>query len=409
MLDRPRTGERPRLLVLTSRFPYPVVGGDRLRIWQVCRALASRFDLTLLSLVETEAERVAPVPDDGVFVATERFVLPRWRSWLNSALALPTRTPLQQAYYRHGGLARRAADLARTHDGVLAHLLRTAPVALRLPPPRFCELTDAISLNYERAAENRRGGPRDVRALAYAVERSRLRAAERRVVAAMDHSFVVSAVDRDVLAPPGDPLRDRLSVSPNGVDVGALPFTPRRSGAELAFVGNLASLQNLDAALHAAADVLPLVRARRPDATLRIVGRIDPRRAEQLRAHPGVVVTGEVASVPAAVAASAVGVAPLRVAAGVQNKVLEYAALGLPAVVTPVALEGLGARPAEDVLVGRTAQEQADAVLRLLDDPALAERIAHNARRYVEREHDWDVLLAPLVATVADHVRNRRS
>lgn len=399
--ERPRAGDRPRLLVLTSRFPYPVVGGDRLRLWQVCRALASEFDLTLLSLTDasdTSAERAL---DDGVFTHAEVFRLPRWRSWVASIAAIPGRTPLQIAYYRHRGFARRVAELSREHDGVFAHLIRTAQPALGVGVPRFCELTDAISLNYERAGANR---VRDVRAIAYALERARLRDYERRVIAAMDHSFLVSGVDRDFLAPEGDPLRERVSVCPNGVDIDALPFSGPRAGAEIAFIGNLASMQNLDAALFAASEVLPLVREVRPDATLRVVGRIGARRAEQLRAFPGVIVTGEVSSVPDAVAGSAVGIAPLRVAAGVQNKVLEYCALGLPAVVTPMALEGLPARPGDDLLVGADARALADALLRVLADPAEASRLAANGRAYVEAHHDWSVLLAPLVETVRSRI-----
>lgn len=399
--SRPRTGDRPRLLVLTSRFPYPVVGGDRLRIWQVCRALASENDLTLLSLVERADELDAPVPEDGVFKRVERFRLPRWRSWAASGLAIPGRTPLQIAYYRQRAYRRRVAELAATHDGVFAHLIRTADAALGVPGPRFCELTDAISLNYSRAGANR---VRDVRAIAYGIERSRLRAYERRIVADFDHSFLVSDVDRDFLAAPGDPLRARLSVCPNGVDLAGLPFVSPRAGAEIAFVGNLASMQNLDAAHFAATEVLPLVRAQRPDARLRVVGRIEERRAAELRALDGVAVNGEVDSVAAAVAGSAVGIAPLRVAAGVQNKVLEYCALGLPAVVTPMALEGLAARPGEDLVVGAGAAGLADAVLRLLDSPSEAARLAANGRAYVETHHDWDTLLEPLVRRVAEGV-----
>lgn len=408
MISQPPTNDRrPRVLVLTSRFPYPVVGGDRLRIWQVCRALAVHCDLTLLSLCERPEELTAPVPDDGVFCTVERFLRPTWRSYLAAGLAIPTRTPLQVAYYRHSGFRRRVAQLARTHDGVLSHLIRTADATLGVPGPRFCELTDAISLNYERAAKAR-DGVRDLRGLAYAIERSRLRDYERRIVADMDASFLVSPIDAEFLAGADDPLADKLIVAPNGVDVSSLPFTSPRTGAELTFIGNLASLQNLDAALFAARDVLPLVRAKRPDASLRIVGRIDERRAEQLRALPGVTVTGEVDSIPDAVASSSIGIAPMRIAAGVQNKVLEYAALGLPAVITPMTLEGLDAVPGDQVLVADGAQGLADAIVRLLDDPDLAARMAANARTFVAQQYAWGVRLAPLVDAVLAALLNCR-
>lgn len=388
---------RPRLLVVTPRFPYPVIGGDRLRIWRVARALAEHCELTLLSLVESQDDRAIPVPD-GVFVRIERFVHPAWRSWVDSGLAIPRRTPLQVAYYRDRALARRVRELAPRHDAILTHLVRTASYALAVDLPRFCELTDAISLNYERAALS---SVKDVRSIAYGIERTRLRAFERRVVAEMNRSYVVSDVDRDVLTPAGDPLRAKLTVSPNGVDLAALPYVEARIGQTFAFIGNNTSLQNLDAARFAAREVLPELRRTHPGARLRIVGRIDAADAADLAALPGVEVTGEIGSIPAAVADCVAGIAPVRVAAGVQNKVLEYAALGLPAVVSPTALEGLGAVAGRELLVANDAAGFAAAIGRLLDDPVLRASLARQARAYVEREHDWGRVLAPLVHDIA--------
>lgn len=395
---------RPRLLVVTPRFPYPVIGGDRLRIWQVARALAEHCDLTLLSLVESADDLAVSVPDD-VFARVERFVHPPWRSWLDSGLALPGRTPLQVAYYRDRALARRMRTMAPRHDAILTHLVRTAGYALDASVPHFCELTDAISLNYERAPAS---SVRDVRSIAYGVERTRLRSFERKVVAAMDRSYVVSEVDRDVLTPPGDPLRDKLAVSPNGVDLAGLPFVGDRAGLTTAFIGNNTSLQNVDAARFAARAVLPLLRRSHPEARLRIVGRIHAADADELAALPGVEVTGEVPSIPEAVADCVAAIAPVRVAAGVQNKVLEYAALGLPAVVSPMALEGLGAAPGRELLVADDAAGYAAHIGRLLDEPGLRDSLARAARAYVEREHDWSRVLAPLVHDIVTAAASHR-
>lgn len=395
---------RGRLLVLTPRLPYPVVGGDRLRIYQVARALSAQLDLTLVSLCESRAELTLPTPDDGVFSQVHRVLRPPWRSWLSTALAVPSRTPLQVAYYRDRQFHEVAARLAPEHDGVLAHLIRTAPVALRLPGPRFLEMTDAISLNYERV--RRTGGHRDPRVLLYAIELARLRSLERSLPARFDASFLVSDVDRRYLFPDDAATAGRVEVCPNGVDVSALPYRTPQPGDDrvLVFVGNLCSLQNFDAAQHAAADILPLVRARHPGARLRIVGRIPEDKARVLRGFPGVEVTGEVDSVADATSGGAVGVAPLRLAAGIQNKVLEYLALGLPTVTTTVALEGLHARPGTDLLVADTARDFADAVGDLLDDHPRRVSLARAGRHYVERNHDWHSTLAPLVQRVVETI-----
>ncbi len=400
---------RTRLLVLTSRFPYPVVGGDRLRLYRICVELAKNHELTLLSLCDDRADLNADVPDDGVFAHVERFYLPTWRSWVASLAAIPSRTPLQVAYYRLGRFSARARELAASHDGVLAHLIRTGAAVADLPGPKFLELTDAISLNYERAKSASSRHRLDPRTLAYRLETGRLKPFEQRIVERFDRSFLVSEVDLNHLFSPGDPRRDKVLVVGNGVDTDALTFDFAADGTDVAFIGNLASLQNFDAALHFASDVLPLVQRARPGTRFRVVGRIDSDDAERLAALGGVDVTGEVDSVADAVRGAGVGVAPLRIGAGVQNKVLEYFALGLPCVSTPLALEGFGAEDGRELLVAESAQAQAEAVLRLLDDRALAGRLARSGRDYVERHHSWAQVLAPLcdaieqVLTVSDH------
>lgn len=392
---------RSRLLVLTSRYPYPVVGGDRLRLYRICVELAKDHDLTLLSLCDDRADLNAPVPADGVFAHVERFYRPTWRSWLASLIAIASRTPLQVAYYRDRPFLARAHELAASHDGVLAHLIRTGAGITDLPGPKFLELTDAISLNYERAQPASSRHRLDPRTLAYRLETGRLKPFEQRIVEHFDRSFLVSQVDLDHLFAPDDPRRDAVVVAGNGVDTHALGYAFAPDGTDIAFIGNVSSLQNFDAALHFATDVLPLVRARRPEARFVVAGRIEDSRRAVLARLPGVVVTGEVPDVAAAVRGAGVGVAPLRIGAGIQNKVLEYFALGLPCVSTPLALEGIGAVDGRDLVVAESAAAQADAVVRLLTDRVEAERLARSARAYVEAGHSWEQALAPLREAIA--------
>lgn len=400
---------RTRLLVITSRFPYPVVGGDRLRLHRMCVELAKDHRLTLLSLCDDPSELTAAVPDDGVFAEVERFYLPTWRSWLNSLLAIPTRTPLQVAYYRSAPFLARARQLAAEHDGVLAHLIRTGAGVADLPGPKFLEMTDAISLNYERAKSASRRHWFDPRTIAYRIETGRLKLFEQQIVASFDRSFLVSGVDLDYLFGPDDPRRTRVLVCGNGADVASLPYRFAPEGTDVAFIGNLKSLQNYDAALFFAADVLPLIRAERPDVRFRVVGRIDEARASSLAGYDGVDVVGEVDDVAAAVAGAGAGVAPLRIGAGVQNKVLEYFALGLPCVSTALALEGFGAENGRELLVADSAQELAAAVLQVLSDRHAAAALAAAGRDYVERHHSWAQVLAPLRQVVGEGVSPGRS
>jgi len=142
-------------------------------------------------------------------------------------------------------------------------------------------------------------------------------------------------------------------------------------------------------------------------ATFRVVGRINDSDAAKLQAYPDVVVTGPVDDMAAAVEDARIGVCPVRLAAGVQNKVLEYMALGLPVVTSSIGLEGIEAEPEKDLLVADSPGGYAEAIARLWKDEALRTRLATNGHRYVNAHHQWGKRLAPLVDRVAELLDNK--
>lgn len=390
---------RPRLLILTPRFPYPVIGGDRLRIYQICKLLSQQYQLSLLSLCESNAELNSSLPEDGVFQSIERVFMPRWRSWLNCITALPTKEPLQVAYYRSAEFYKRASALSSAHDATLVHLIRVSNAVKKLPGVKFLEMTDAISLNYERIRKTGYA-KKDWRSYVFSVESLRLRRYEEEVVDYFDHSFLVSDIDRQFLFQHQKSRLDKVSVCSNGVDLCGLPFQFSESGKDIVFIGNMFSLQNLDAANFMALDVLPRIRALRSDVSLRLIGRIREEDAVRLKQMDGVIVTGEVPDVAVDARNAGVGVCPLRLGAGVQNKVLEYMALGLPTVSTSLGLEGFRAKDGQDLLIANDAVGLAEAVLRLLNDRDEAKTMAEAARKYVEQNHSWESLLQPLIEKI---------
>ncbi len=157
----------------------------------------------------------------------------------------------------------------------------------------------------------------------------------------------------------------------------------------ITFHGNLGYAPNVDAACFAAHAVLPLVRRRRPDAELRLVGRSPAPNVLSLRELPGVVLTGEVPDVNPWLASTTVYLCPMRTGTGIKNKLLEGMAAGAPCVVTPLALQGIAARPGEHVLVGGDADALADQVVELLNDATLADRLGRAGRDFVLEHHTW--------------------
>jgi glycosyltransferase involved in cell wall biosynthesis len=387
---------RRRILVLTPRPPFPAVGGDKVRIANLCRELARHHDLTLLSLCTSRGDLVQAEP--GIFTQAEYVALPRWRSWLNALAALPTAQPMQLAYYRSAAFQRRVQALLPGHDAVLCHLVRTAPYALNSTCPRILEMTDAISLSMERA---RAVAPVrfDLRMMLYRVEARRLRDVERTLAARFDLVSLISAVDRDHLFPADDDARRRCIVVPNGV-AAPPPLAEPTAATELAFVGNLRTLQNLDAVWFFLRDVLPALRAHHPGLTLRLIGPVGTADRQHLARNDGVRVIGQVDSITTALQGAAIGICPMRIGAGMQNKVLDYMAHGLATVTSPVGLEGIQAIDGEHLLVAGPAEEWVERIGTLVRQPAMARKLGAAARSVVADSYRWGRCASPLLDAI---------
>lgn len=386
-----------KVLVLTSRYPYPVIGGDRLRIYHICKALSRRFELTLASLCDRPAE-LRHRPTDHVFQAIHRVYLPRWKSCSNVLRAVPNRTPLQLAYYQSEEFRTLVSRLLPQHDIVLAHLIRTAQfVPAETEATRVLEMTDAISMNYERM----KSLPEmySWKKLLYQFEQKRVARYESEVLDRFDKTWLISEVDAQYV----DGWHEGVEVIPNGVDRSRLPYLNGGSGNVVAFIGNMVSAQNQDGCFHFAERILPLVR-RHQDIRLRVVGNCPSPIQRRLERLPGVEVTGIFDHIDSHVQDVFCGICSVRAAAGMQNKVLEYMAMGLPCLSTPAGAEGIHARAGRHLLLYRSEQQAAEQVLSLYRDPGLRRRLAEAGKALIASNYDWERLYLRFEDSIADLV-----
>jgi len=386
-----------KMLVLTPRLPYPVIGGDRLRIVQLCEALSESFKLTLLSFCESREECQAQIPND-LFSEVHRIYLPRWKSYFNVLTALIGSEPLQIAYYRSAKFREKLEELISGCDVVLAHLIRTGQYLVgRDDVPYVLEMTDAISLNYSRML-NDRVAP-SIKKTIFALEFARLREYEIKIIHQAPLVWLVSETDKLFLD--SRPI-STVEIIRNSVDLHSFPFNPVPSGGDtIAFIGNMDTAQNQDACLYFIRSILPMVRAREM-LKFRIVGNASKRVAKMFRKYEGVEVTGRVDEIRNAIDSKVFcGVCPVQAGAGIQNKVLNYLALGLPCIVSRVGVEGIDAEPGRDLLVFNDAEEAARQVLAVYYDSDLRTRLAFAGRKAVEEGFSVQALKETIVGSVS--------
>ena len=378
-----------KVLFVTARFPWPPDRGDRLTSLALLRVLVRDHEVTLLSYVDgrepPEARR--ELVSLGVHVETVR--LSRARSWAQAWMALAGPEPSQVAYYRSRAM-RSAAErlIAREQpDAVYVQLFRMAPVLDGLVhPAKVLFMGDSIALHLSRALHFEALWRRPM----IAWEHHRVAAFEVEAARRFREAWVVSGVDRDDLLARG---AANARLVPHGVDERYFAVQPARAPeSRLMFLGNLSVPHNADAAVFAAREVLPELRRTHPNAVLWLVGATPRRDVRALAGLPGVTVTGSVPDLAPLFAAAHIMLAPLRFSSGIQNKVLEAMAAGLPVVTTPSAAAGIGPGAIGLIRIAADARGLAREAAAILDAPAEAEVVAAAARCYAREHFSWAAL-----------------
>jgi sugar transferase (PEP-CTERM/EpsH1 system associated) len=395
-----------RVLFLTHRLPYAPNRGDRIRAFHIAQTLARSVDLEIVSLAHDPEELAQVSRLEAVGARVTAVPVPRWRTYGKAALHLAGNRPLTHLLLDAPGMAETLGRIVRERppDVVLAYCSGMARFAIQPPLsdiPLVVDLVDVDSQKWAALSHSSRWPMRWI----YGREARCLAEFERRMTGVAAATLVVNDRERDALRAiaPGA----RVAVVPIGVDL--QPLVPRGAPAErprVVFCGVMNYTPNVDGALWFCQNVWPAVRARRPDAELVVVGS-DPVRAIR-RLHStenGIDVTGTVDDVRPFLWRSAVAIAPLLTARGIQNKVLEAVGAGLPAVVSHQVFEGLPAAVRPACRVGVSADLFAEETLTLLSlSPAERRQIAASADI---AELTWESQLRPLHDLLADSTRHR--
>lgn len=379
-----------RVLYVSHCLPHPPDKGDRIRAYHQIRALSRRHRVHLLALSDDPSPRFGALAEMCEHV--EVFPFSRAGGKARSLLGTLGKRPLTLAFFHSRALKARIAALAaeRRFDVAVAYSSGVAPYVEMLPDTH--RVLDMVDVDSAKWAQYARFAPMLKRPI-YALEARRLRAYEAEVSRRFDRVVLATANEQaQLLAFAPDA---RVTTIPNGVDFDFFrPFDlPKSKHPTLVFTGQMDYFANVDGIVHFARAVMPRLRARLPELELLVVGRSPSADVRALGELPGVHVTGAVGDVRPFLARAWGFVAPLRIAQGVQNKVLEAMASELPVVATDRVLAGLAEgrfRAGEDLLAADDDDEMEEAVFTLATDAGLRARLAASARRRLDAAYDWE-------------------
>lgn len=381
-----------KILIVSPRFPYAQGKADSMTVFHLIKYLSERNHQVILATF-TNRER---------FPESERTLLrnmchevrvvdlKKWQVAPRIAANVLSKAPFQVAYYRDKQMQRHVDELVEKHqpDVLYAHLIRAADyIKNHEKHPRVLAMQIAQTLNYRRLIKHERNL---LRKLFYTQEYHRVTKMEPTIIKNFDRVLLISPHDKKAIAPNGQARK--IFYSPHGIDVNYFSqnLDVKKEDNTIVMNGDFGVPTNIDAALYFYQEIYPIIVKAVPDVKLWFVGRNPAPSILRLEKDASVMVTGKVPDIRPYLQKATVGIAPLRVGAGLQNKVLVSLASQLPIVATTIANEGIAAPVNEVIIVADEKKQFATNIISLLQNEAERKRIGRNALRFMEKSWTWE-------------------
>ncbi|MEO1243595.1 MAG: TIGR03087 family PEP-CTERM/XrtA system glycosyltransferase [Pseudomonadota bacterium] len=382
---------KPEILLLTHRIPYPPDKGDKIRSWRLFRHLAEKFSVHLACFVDdpqdfSHTEYLRSMCASAAFIP-----LRPTAAKLKSMRGLLTGDPLSIQYFRSHEMLR-TVDEMRARP-LMAEVAFSSTMAQYISSPKperprivdFCDADSEKWLQY--ACETT-----PPMAWIFHREGARLKRLENEVANWADVSFAVTPEEAGMFNRRSE-IQKTVRWWSNGVDADyfdpALKMRHIGGGADVVFIGAMDYRANSEAVLRFTANVWPRVYRTLPDLTFAIVGARPTKQVHALDGRNGVMVTGRVDDVRPWLSQAKLVVAPLRVARGVQNKILEAMAMAKPVIASPEAATGLTFGDAEPLFIADNEEAMAAALIRLVNNRTERERLGKHAREAIMAHYNW--------------------
>ena len=373
-----------KILVVLPRFPYPLEKGDKLRAYYQIKELSKHNEVYLFCVSHTKVlpehiEQLKPFCRGIKVVHSPRLV-----NYKNVVRNYINTKSLQIGYWDSLKARRNYKKFERQvmPDVIYSQMVRTMPLVSRSVVPKVMDFQDALSMNTERRMDTAHGFWRYILHFEFKM----LRSTEYNAFKIFDGLTIISENDSEAI-----PHRKNgdIHVIPNGVDFDYFKPMEHEKKYDIVFCGNMRYEPNVHASNYLVKRVMPLVWEEFPKATLLLAGAYPKHKVSQL-ANDRVTVTGFVDDIRECYASARIFAAPMQTGSGLQNKLLEAMAMGLPCVTTSIANDSLQAIRDTEILVGDTAQEFATHIINLLRNDEQRNELAANGTVFVHKNYSWE-------------------
>jgi len=386
--DAMKTIKEKRILVLSYRFPYPLIDGSRIRIYNMAKMLASKYKVDLLAVNEGDikADKIKEIEE--IFNKVIVFSFNPIRFKINSIRGLFSKKSLQIYYYYFNQVQKWINQHLSEYDLLFCiHIRMTKYLSNMNNIPKVIDFVDATSINYQEAQKNSKGMWRFI----YPIENRRALSYEIEMLKDYDQAFITSPFDKKHLLSHSGVSDDKLTVIPNGVkEELLLERNKLKEENWIVFLGKMDYTPNVDAVIYFANEVFSLITQCRKDIKFIIVGLNPTKKIMRLRKRKNIEVTGFVDDPYEYLEKAKIVIAPLRFSAGIQNKILEAMALGKTVVTTSKGARGIEGKNGKHFIVVDDKREMSRQILDLINNAPKRKKIGENGRELIKKKYRWN-------------------
>ncbi|MEH6756861.1 MAG: TIGR03087 family PEP-CTERM/XrtA system glycosyltransferase [Parasphingorhabdus sp.] len=388
------------ILFLTHRVPWPPNRGDKIRSHHMLRKLMQYRPVHLACFADVETE-AAEDSDIKASLASMQITVRNKSNWRAGIEALASGKPVSLTSFESSKIRSYVSNILKTRpiDCIFVFSGQMAQfVPVDFAGRLIMDFADVDSAKFESYADEGSGPMAWINRR----EGKLLRAFEQKVGALADHSLFVSEEEAELFRQRSGLSDEKVKAVGNGIDLEfydpakVQPVEGPHSGPLIIFTGQMDYRPNVEAVVSFATAVMPAIMKQHPEAQFAIVGRMPTADVLRLNSNNGVIVTGSVDDIRSWLKAADIVVAPLRIARGIQNKVLEAMAMGKPVVVSSAAAQGIEAIDGEHFHIAENPQQEARLVCDLLSDSERARRLGDNAAALIRSSYSWQMRLAEI-------------
>lgn len=379
---------KKKILFFTSRIPYPLEKGDKLRAYYQIKYLSKNCDIVLCCMSEEVLTKKAKDELSKYVSNIYVYKTSKLSIFSNMLIAGFMGYPFQVGYFFNTGAHFFFNKIIREEkpDHIFVQLIRMAEyVAKSKTIPKSLDYMDTFSKGIERRMDKASG----IKKVIFRFEFERLKKYEKRVFNWFDNTYIISEQDKASFY---FEESNQIKVSPNGVDHNFFqPARKTKKKYDLVFTGNMSYPPNVNAVEYIAKELMPLLVKRKPDIKLLIAGAT-PTNSVKALSSENIHVSGWLDDIRDAYNDASVFLAPLQIGTGLQNKLLEAMSMEVPCITSQLANNALKAKNNEEILIGNTPEEYVNAVFELLENQELNKKIVKNGKTFVTETYNWNAI-----------------